>query len=188
MSLNTKLFEINLKVRLLSFFRWLFSPQANECSCAPRRTETGMDICDLTRTPTHKQTIKVNHFLLTSKLKLRVPKRIISSEWCVLMTASSHEYEMQTRPEGHYCLPRNHYQLSLSYKSSFSFSQSVFFPSVSGGLLILAPFTLGWTRWARLLALSMHLVMWNWSCFVACGFLLSNNVHNYNWHMFVCTV
>lgn len=60
---------------------------------------------------THKQTIKVNHFLLTSKLKLSVPRRIALPQSCVFMTASSQCYEMQTRPEGHYCLPPNHYQL-----------------------------------------------------------------------------
>lgn len=48
----------------------------------------------------HKQTIKVNHFLLTSKLKLSVPRGAVLLECCVLMTASSQGYEMQTRPGG----------------------------------------------------------------------------------------
>lgn len=152
MSLNTKRLVINLKVRLSKLISEQLGHFAGDCFHTSilnvyvhqdRQRRVQIYAISHIHPPTHKQTIKVHHFLLTSKLKLSFPKRIILSEWCVLMTASSHEYEMQTRPEGHYCLPLNHYQLILSYKSSFSFSQSVFFSSVSGGLLILAPFTLG---------------------------------------------
>lgn len=67
----------------------------------------------------HKQTIKVNHFLLTSKLKLSIPRGAVLLDGCVLMTASSQGYEMQTRPGGHYCLPSNHYQLFSRINHSF---------------------------------------------------------------------
>lgn len=70
-----------------------------------RQRQRQRQINALSRAPTRKQTIKVNHFLLTPKLKPSVPQRIILSEWRVLVTASSQEYEMQTRPEGHYCTP-----------------------------------------------------------------------------------
>lgn len=80
------------------------------------------------------QTIKVNHFHLTSKLKLNIPRRIVLAECCVFMTASSHRYEMQTRPQGH---TPHHNQLSALMNHLFSFSLPVlFFPPPSTGLLV----------------------------------------------------
>lgn len=49
----------------------------------------------------------------------------------------------------------------LSYKSFFSFSRPVHFHRVSAGLLILAPFTLGWARWAP--------DSWLYPCTLSCG-------------------
>lgn len=49
----------------------------------------------------------------------------------------------------------------LSSKSFFSFSQPVHFHRVSAGLLILAPFTLGWARWAP--------DSWHYPCTLSCG-------------------
>lgn len=68
------------------------------------------------------------------------------------MTASSQEYEMQTRAEGHCCLPLNHYHLLSLINHSLRFLCLCFFVfffySVSGALLMSAPFMLDWTRWA----------------------------------------
>lgn len=49
----------------------------------------------------------------------------------------------------------------LSSKSFFSFSRPVHFHCVSAGLLILAPFTLGWARWAP--------DFWHYPCTLSCG-------------------
>lgn len=75
-----------------------------------------------------QQTIKVN-LLLTYKLKLSVPQRTILLESCLTMTASSQEYEMQTRAEGHCCLPPNHYHLLslINHSSRFLFLFFYFF-------------------------------------------------------------
>lgn len=95
---------------------------------------------------THKQTIKVNHFLLTSKLKLSVPRggvRFIG----VLCAYDSFITEAMKTEQARGALLFTLQPLATIpwYKSFLPSSWPGRFPRVSAGLLILAPFMLGWT-------------------------------------------
>lgn len=112
----------------------------------------------------HKQTIKVNHFLLTSKLKASIPRggHIIG----VLCAFDSFitgiwNADQAGGGRGELLFPHQPLPTILSYKSFFSFSRPVHFHHVSAGLLILAPFTLGWARWAP--------DFWHYPCTLSCG-------------------
>lgn len=85
-----------------------------------------------------------------------------------------------------FLIPPNHYETILSYKSFFSFPPASLFSLyfwwfINAGTLH-APLT---EMSPRLLALSVHLFMWNWSCFVAFGHRTLWQCPQYNWQMFV---
>lgn len=110
---------------------------------------TCTQIYTISLTHTHKQTIKVNHFLLTSKLKLSVPRGGVLLECCVLMTASSQGPWNADQARGALLFALQPLATILWYKSFFPSSWPGRFHRVSAGLLILAPFMLGWPGWAQ---------------------------------------
>lgn len=141
----------------------LFSHRHNECSRAPRQTETGVDVCDLTytRTQTNNKSQSSSDIQIKTKRPpedhiigvVRAYDSFISGAWNADQAKGTLLLTLQPLPT------------ILSYKSFFAFSQPVFlflfFHSVSGGLLILAPFTLGWTRWAP--------DFWHYPSTLSCG-------------------
>lgn len=114
----------------------------------------------------HKQTIKVNHFLLDIQIKSKHPSgwgRRIIGVWCAFDSFITGIWNADQAGGGGGKLLFTLQPLPtiLSHKSFFSFSRPVRSPRVSAGLLILAPFTLGRARWAP--------DFWHYPCTLSCG-------------------
>lgn len=202
-ALNAKQIVKNLKARLplnvrvvWTFCRWRKQIEyfISSYICVhlniktERRTETGVDIWELPHTTTtHTQTNnKSQSFSSDIQIKSKRPP-----EDCITAVVPAYDSFITVvwnadQARGTLLFTPKPLPTILSNKSFLALSRPVFFSSLCFWWLIntctlharlndMSP---------RLLASSMHLVMRNWSHFVAFGYLLSDNIQSFIWQKF----